>query len=64
MEAPKGETKVGPCYRHPLDQSIGTCRSCSRPACERCFVRVRRHSLCIACAIVRSGVRTRAQVSA
>jgi hypothetical protein len=64
MEAPNGETKVSRCYRHSLDESVGTCRSCSRPACERCLVLVRRHSLCIACAIVRSGVRTRAQVPA
>jgi hypothetical protein len=48
------------CHRHWFDPAVTTCRDCRQSFCEACVVTVQRVGIiCVSCALVRAGVRTR-----
>lgn len=51
---------VGRCDLHWDDESVAVCGDCGQQCCERCLVTVTSIGcLCMACALVRGGIRTR-----
>jgi hypothetical protein len=53
---------MGNCSKHLFEQAVATCASCTDAFCEGCTVRPYGSSgatLCLGCALVRAGVRTR-----
>lgn len=48
------------CYRHVFEEATSKCRTCRQSTCTDCTVPVRGiGTLCITCAIQKSGVRVR-----
>ena len=48
------------CVKHSFDQAVTTCRDCRHDFCQDCVLQVPRiGTLCVPCALVRSGVRRR-----
>jgi len=49
------------CQVHWFDDAVDVCRDCRRAICRECRVNVHRvGTLCVSCALQRSGVRTTA----
>jgi hypothetical protein len=58
---PAGSAPLAVCVRHPGVVTRLRCTRCGEPACDECLVspRGRRSSMCIECAIIEAGVRSR-----
>jgi hypothetical protein len=58
---PEGSAPLAVCVRHPGVVTRQRCVRCGEPACDECLVtpRGRRSSMCIECAILEAGVRSR-----
>jgi membrane protease YdiL (CAAX protease family) len=59
----EGVRVAGHCTSHALVDAVGSCATCRQDFCEKCLVDVPgRGSLCIDCAMVAAGIRTKRRV--